>query len=296
MPKIYLSPSTQEANRGVGPFDNEEKQMNAIADILIPLFTKDGRFTTKRNSPSMDNVYLIATDSNNFKADIHVAIHSNAGGGVGTEVFAYGPNTNSEKLAKVLYNQIAPLSHGADRGVKYNPGLCEVGNSVKATSCLIELAFHDNLIDATWIAANHQSIANALYKGVCSYFGYDYRALTPVVPPNPPVVPPTPIVAAVVAPTVMYRIILDGVQTMAIEDKDKAIALVHGAVDTGAASIGIVQRNDGVEILSYVKPVVVVVAPDPDIYLSVRVRASKADALVKQIIAMGYACKALPLA
>lgn len=35
---------------------------------------------------------------------------------------------------------------------------------------------------------------------------------------------------------------------------------------------------------------------DPDIYLSVRVRTSKADALVKQIIGMGYACKKLDLA
>ena len=67
-----------------------------------------------------------------------------------------------------------------------------------------------------------------------------------------------PIPVAPVTPAVMYRVILDDVQTMAIADHDKAIALVHGAVDTGAASIGVVQRNDGVEILSYVKPVVVV--------------------------------------
>lgn len=35
---------------------------------------------------------------------------------------------------------------------------------------------------------------------------------------------------------------------------------------------------------------------DKDIYLSVRVRTSKADAVVAQIIGMGYACKVLPLA
>lgn len=39
-----------------------------------------------------------------------------------------------------------------------------------------------------------------------------------------------------------------------------------------------------------------VIDPDPDIYLSVRVRVSKADALVKQIQTMGYACRVLPLA
>lgn len=36
--------------------------------------------------------------------------------------------------------------------------------------------------------------------------------------------------------------------------------------------------------------------PDHDIYLSVRVLQSKSDAVIKQIIAMGYACKVLPLA
>lgn len=35
---------------------------------------------------------------------------------------------------------------------------------------------------------------------------------------------------------------------------------------------------------------------DPDIHLSVRVRTSKADAVVDQIIGMGYACKKLDLA
>ena len=43
-------------------------------------------------------------------------------------------------------------------------------------------------------------------------------------------------------------------------------------------------------------PVPPVATPDPDIYLSVRVRQSKSDALVKQIISMGYATKKLELA
>lgn len=189
MPRIYISPSTQGDNRGVTPFGTEEAEMNKIADVLIPLIIKDGRFVIKRNNPSMD-VAQIAVDSNNFKADAHVAIHSNAGGGQGTEVYGYAPNTNSDRLAKALYNQIAPLSPGIDRGVKYNPGLMEVGDRVSATAALIELGFHDDLKDATWIAYNPEMISKALYMGICDYFGYDYRALT-VAPPG---VNPVPIV------------------------------------------------------------------------------------------------------
>ena len=173
MPRIYLSPSTQEHNAGVTPFTTEEAEMNKIADLLMPLLDRDGRYEFKRNLPSM-NPYQCAKDSNGFGADIHVAIHSNAGGGVGTEVMTYGPNTNSERLGRALYNQIAPLSPGVDRGVKYNPNLIEVGNHVNATSALIEIAFHDNQADATWIVTSHQSIANGLYKGICDYYGYEY--------------------------------------------------------------------------------------------------------------------------
>lgn len=173
MPRIYISPSSQERNHGIAPFTVEETEMNKIADILIPLLDKDGRFVTKRNSPSWD-VSQMASDSNSFKADIHLAIHSNAGGGVGTEVYAYGPGTNSERFAKALYNQVAPLSPGKDRGVKFNKGLYEVGDHVKATAALIELGFHDNAADAQWLATNSQQIAEALYKGICDYFGIAY--------------------------------------------------------------------------------------------------------------------------
>ena len=205
MPKIYLSPSTQEANNGLPPFTIEETEMNGITDLLAPLLIKDGRFQIKRNSPSM-NPYQCAEDSNSFKSDAHIAIHSNAGGGEGTEIYAYGSGSNSERLAKCLYDQIAPLSPGSDRGVKYNPKLIEVGDSVKATSCLIELAFHDNIKDATWMAYNAPTIAQALYKGICDYFGYSYEALVVA-----------PVVVASVAPTK--------------DNKAQAITLLNQAIE-----------------------------------------------------------------
>ncbi len=176
MKRIYISPSSQEHNLGIGPFGTEEVEMNKIADVLIPMLTHDGRFDIKRNTPDM-TVNQMAKDSNTFKADLHIALHSNAGGGVGTEVYAYAPKTNSERLAQALYKQIAPLSRGVDRGIKYNPMLIEVGDRVSATSALIELGFHDNARDAEWIVRSTASIAEAVYRGICDYYGYEYRAL-----------------------------------------------------------------------------------------------------------------------
>ena len=185
MKRIYISPSSQENNKGIGNYGTEEGEMNKVADALMPLLANDGRFEAKRNTTDMD-VYQMAKDSNNFQADIHIPIHSNAGGGVGTEVYAYGPKTNSERLAQALYKQVAPLSPGADRGVKYNRSLVEVGDSVSATSALIELGFHDNSLDAEWIMLSTAAIAKALYLGICDYYGYDYRALAGVAAVAPP--------------------------------------------------------------------------------------------------------------
>ena len=214
MQRIYISPSTQERNVGVSPFTNEEAEMNKIADLLMPLLVKDGRYEVRRNLPPMDP-YQCAKDSNDFGADIHVAIHSNAGGGQGTEIFAYAPNTNSERLGKALYDQIAPLSPGKDRGVKYNKGLIEVGDMVGATACLIELAFHDDKEGAEWITLNHIGIARDLYKGICDYYGYDYPALVTEPPVEAPVTP-----VAKIHPNDIYLSVrvLDHLADQAIKD------------------------------------------------------------------------------
>lgn len=54
--------------------------------------------------------------------------------------------------------------------------------------------------------------------------------------------------------TVMYRVILDGKQTMALGSQDAAIAEVKKVVDGGGAQKGAVQRNtDGASVFDYAK-------------------------------------------
>jgi len=103
----------------------------------------------------------------------------------------------------------------------------------------------------------------ALTKGTWSYDDFESAVLAPVVV-APPVVPPTPVVVAPV--TILYRVILDGIQTIALASQDNAIAEMKKSVDAGNATKGTVQRTDGIVIVEYTKPivtpvVVVVVAP-----------------------------------
>lgn len=76
----------------------------------------------------------------------------------------------------------------------------------------------------------------------------------------------------------------------ALMRKDEWDETVASAICRGfSRAVGVAYKEPGATLS---KPI----AEDPDVYLSVRVRASKADNLVQDIIEMGYACKRLDLA
>jgi len=169
---IYLSPSLQEDNIGAGSYGNEEKRMNEIADVTQRVLKEHG-VAVYRNKPEW-SLEQVVSDSNRAKPDLHFAIHSNAGGGRGGEVFAYAAGGNGEKAAKAIYSEIESLTPTADRGVKFNPSLYELRKTT-APAALVEIAFHDNTEDAAWIVGNIEAIGTALAKGVLKYFGIPYK-------------------------------------------------------------------------------------------------------------------------
>ncbi len=169
---IYLSPSTQEHNEGVGEYGTEAKRMNEIADIVQKVL-QDYGIDVYRNRPQW-SLCQVVNDSNRVKPDLHFAIHSNAGGGRGAEIYAYAPGGEAEKAAKTIYAEIESLTPSTDRGVKFNPSLYELRNTI-SPAILVEVAFHDNVEDATWIINNIENIGIALAKGVLKYFGITYE-------------------------------------------------------------------------------------------------------------------------
>lgn len=170
---VYLSPSIQEHNIGSGSYGTEETRMNEIANVTQKVLTDHG-VDVYRNRPEW-SLGQVVNDSNRVKPDLHFAIHSNAGGGRGSEVFAYAVGGNGEKAAKAIYSEIEPLTPTSDRGVKLNPSLYELRNT-NAPAALVEIAFHDNSEDAAWIVGNIETIGVALAKGVLKYFGIPYNS------------------------------------------------------------------------------------------------------------------------
>ena len=97
---VYISASIQEWNAYFGG-GNEEGQMQPVGQRMAAILWEHG-FIVSDNNPTMTLQEVVA-ESNLLKPDIHVAIHSNAGGGEGTKVFCWPGGTRSEKLANLLY-------------------------------------------------------------------------------------------------------------------------------------------------------------------------------------------------
>ncbi len=177
MPKIYLSPSTQEFNPYVTG-GNEEEYMNLIADAMEPYLIASG-ISFDRNTPSMNAASSIAA-SNAGNYDLHLSLHSNAAAGAnagnvrGSEVYYYPSSTNGKRLAEIIANNLRYI-YPLPNLVKTVPttAIGEVSRT-KAPSVLIEFAYHDNPQDANWIKNNIESIAENTVLSLTDYFGIPF--------------------------------------------------------------------------------------------------------------------------
>ncbi len=173
MPSIYLSPSTQQNN----PYiigGNEEQYMNQIADAMEPYLRSTGiRFT--RNNPD-ETVTQAINASNAGDYDLHLALHSNAAGEAnagrvrGTDVYYYPGSAAGQRAADILAENFTRIYPLPDR-VRTIPttSLAEVVRT-RAPAILMEIAYHDNVEDATWIRDNIQPIARNLVQSLANYF------------------------------------------------------------------------------------------------------------------------------
>ncbi|MBQ7107303.1 MAG: N-acetylmuramoyl-L-alanine amidase [Clostridia bacterium] len=179
MPRIYLSPSTQEFNPYVNG-GNEEYYMNLIADAMVPYLNATGISYT-RNTPDMTAASsIVASNSGNY--GLHLALHSNAAGGSssgqvrGSEVYFYPSSANGRRAAEIIANNLKMIYPLPDR-VRAIPttSLGEVSRT-RAPSVLIEFAYHDNEEDANWIKNNIDAIARNVVLSLADYFGIPFMS------------------------------------------------------------------------------------------------------------------------
>lgn len=177
MPRIYLSPSTQESNYYVNG-GTEEYYMNLVADAMIPYLRSSGIQYT-RNTPQMTASSSIQQGNQSYY-DLYVALHSNAapegryGERRGSEVYYYPTSTKGKRAAQIIADNLKDI-YPIPGLVKILPttSLGEVSRS-DAPAVLIEFAYHDNTQDANWIKNNIQSIAANVVLSLTEYFGIPF--------------------------------------------------------------------------------------------------------------------------
>lgn len=162
--KVYLNPSVQTANMYVDNLGSEGKNMNDICEYMIDEL-KDAEFIDLKYNLSYLSLAESVRESNDFNADIHFALHSNAGGGKGSEIYT----STDTQFAQYIYEKYNTIGDFYQRGVKNGSSLYEISHSKAKNRVLLELLFHDNHQEAKFIVDNKQLIAHVLAQGIISY-------------------------------------------------------------------------------------------------------------------------------
>ncbi|MBN1065395.1 N-acetylmuramoyl-L-alanine amidase [Clostridium botulinum] len=147
----------------------EEELNKLVGEALINKF----KFTninvincTPYNAASLhDSLNQRTFAANKGKADLFISIHHNSGGGRGSEVLCLTGGI-AENVGNSVLNELYNIGF-YNRGVKDRRDLFVINQTVMP-ALLIECAFCDSASDMN--GYNHESVANAIFKGICSVF------------------------------------------------------------------------------------------------------------------------------
>ena len=154
--------------------------MNKLADAMVPYLNASGIQYT-RNTPQMTARSSVQA-SNAGQYDLHLALHSNAsapssyGRNRGILVFYYPSSTRGKRAAEIVADNlktIYPLPNRVE--ARPSTSIGEVRRT-DAPSVFIELGYHDNEDDATWIKNNLNQIARTIVLALTEYFGIPFLA------------------------------------------------------------------------------------------------------------------------
>lgn len=184
--KVYLSPSDQTKNYYAYGNTTEAVQCGKIAEACKVALERNG---VKVMIGQYDTMTNRCNASDNFGADLHVPIHTNAYNGKvgGTRIFCYNKTGEGYQAARAVFNTLAPLTPGTSEGISINSSLFEV-RTPSAPTVYVECDFHDVPKIAKWIIENTTAIGEAIARGICNYFGIKYKTEskpTPTPAPTP---------------------------------------------------------------------------------------------------------------
>ena len=162
--KIYLSPSDQVRNIYAYGNTNEAEQCRKIATACKAALERNG-FAVKTDFQDGTNaMYQRVAQSNSWGADLHICIHTNAGGGKGAEAYVIEKTQSRLAAAQPIYDEVRAISpYGSSRGIK-TAGYYELRYTT-ALCVYLEVDFHDNAEIAKWLVNNTGAIGEGNQPG-----------------------------------------------------------------------------------------------------------------------------------
>ena len=158
--------------RGASGYLDEYDCDRAFVAQLIPAFESQGWYVTDCSNDGGDERAELREEcriANSSGADLFIAVHFNAGGGTGTEVWHY-PGSSAEGYAEDVSREIAAALGLPNRGAKSTTGLYVI-NHTNMPAILIEVCFVDTEADAdAWWATSWDDLCAAVVRGL----GGDY--------------------------------------------------------------------------------------------------------------------------
>ena len=173
MYKVYLSPSDQTNNSYAYGNTTEAVQCGKIAEVCRAALERSGVSVKVGHMISMQQK---CKESNEYGANLHVPIHTNAFNGKvsGTRMFCFNNTGNGMKACKKIFECLAPITPGKSENIKVDSTLYEV-RVPNAPTAYVECEFHDNPATAKWIIENTNAIGEAIARGICDYFNIEYK-------------------------------------------------------------------------------------------------------------------------
>lgn len=171
--KIYLSPSDQVSNPYAYGGTNEARQCRKIAAACKTALERNG-FEVKTSFADGSNaMYERVRESNAWGADVHVCIHTNAGGGCGCVVFVASKSPERMKYAQPVFDAIDAITpYRSVYGIREKQ-FYEIRNTT-GTCIYCECEFHDSPDTARWIVEHTDDIGEAICRGICRAAGRNY--------------------------------------------------------------------------------------------------------------------------
>ena len=166
--KLYINPSVQYSNLYASSLGNEGQYMNKISNILVDMLTTyTNLIVYANNSFPGKSLSSSVSESNSLNVDYHLSLHSNAGGGKGSEGWY---SSTSYNFTKSIIDSLQEVLPYPTRGLKYGQSNLYELKKTKASASLIEILFHDDEKQALFIIDNQYEIAKAIFNGIVSYF------------------------------------------------------------------------------------------------------------------------------